>query len=1026
MGEYRRLTDGLNRVGKLIPANENPYNYITDTSKDWYLSIYKYNDSHKKLAEQTITVEKVDKKTKEKIKYERDRGIDGIEDVTTNILVFDVDSKHDLTKAKLDCITICERLDSYGIPYDQQNISFSGGKGFSVVVEHDIELTPEEHKSIAESIAGDLETFDTVNYNASRIFRLNHTKHNKSGLYKTPLSFNELKSLGIDSIKKLATEEYSVVPMVKTSLPKKIQNLKTVKKEEQKPVIEKVKTLPENLEIDFSKKPYYLSDLKYVLQCGYIPEGRGNEGMMVLCATYRHVGMDKVDAYHLLKSVNEKRSEIYGIERRTNDEIWEQVIATVYSPAWRGGTYTKDQSDLLEEIATKFNIVEHNKVVTTKDMIKQFYIDMENISKNTIKTGIKPLDREIRITPGMMVGLLAAPSAGKCLGRGTLIRMFDGSLKKVEDIQIGDILMGDDSSPRNVLSICSGRENLYKIKQENGNDYIVNESHILSLKNNVNFTDSDRKKQFKKEVVDISILDYLKQGKLFKKHYKGYKVGVEYNEKSLEMDPYLMGLWLGDGTSSKPEITTADEKILNYLILELCEKNGLFINNYNNQITYTFTSQKGPGGSPVNKFLNHLRGYEVLNNKHIPLAFKINSRTNRLKLLAGLIDSDGFYDSRRNSYEITQKNKRLTDDIVDLVRSLGFRCSINKKIAKYKSATKGKLYEGATEVFRLHISGDNLEEIPVLLERKKANSQNKTAKLLTKITVESIGEGEYFGFEIDGNRRFLLEDYTVTHNTSIATSIIEAQAKLGMNPGLLSMDMDRGMMTQRLIQRCAGINIEPKIRKIDKNDEFYDPEYDIKKDPVMLDAVDKFHNTYKPVSFDYTRGANLESIEEFIKAQKMLYGNNFNLLVVDYLEKVRGPYTDATANSGYVASRLSDLAATYSVAIILLLQPQKSAGDPSEELLSMRKVKGASVIEQDCRVILTMWRPGFDPQNVYPDNFASIAVVKNNMGRITQVDLGWDGAKGEVYELNHEQRKRLKDLIEERKEKKKEQENEAW
>jgi len=136
------------------------------------------------------------------------------------------------------------------------------------------------------------------------------------------------------------------------------------------------------------------------------------------------------------------------------------------------------------------------------------------------------------------------------------------------------------------------------------------------------------------------------------------------------------------------------------------------------------------------------------------------------------------------------------------------------------------------------------------------------------------------------------------------------------------------------------------------------------------------------------------------------------MVVVDYLEKVRGPYSDATANSGYVASRLSDLASTYDIAIMILLQPQKSAGDPSEELLSMRKVKGASVIEQDLRLIMTLWRPGFNPKNSSNDKYASIAIVKNNMGPVTQIDFGWDGLKGKFSELSGQERKHLSELRE--------------
>jgi hypothetical protein len=54
MSKYRRLTKGLNSIGKLIPANADPYEYITDTSKDWYLSIYQYDEDQKKQAEESI------------------------------------------------------------------------------------------------------------------------------------------------------------------------------------------------------------------------------------------------------------------------------------------------------------------------------------------------------------------------------------------------------------------------------------------------------------------------------------------------------------------------------------------------------------------------------------------------------------------------------------------------------------------------------------------------------------------------------------------------------------------------------------------------------------------------------------------------------------------------------------------------------------------------------------------------------------------------------------------------------------
>ena len=59
--------------------------------------------------------------------------------------------------------------------------------------------------------------------------------------------------------------------------------------------------------------------------------------------------------------------------------------------------------------------------------------------------------------------------------------MYDGSLKAVQNIEIGDQLIGDDGEPRNILSTTTGREKMYQINQSNGISYTVNQSHILSL-----------------------------------------------------------------------------------------------------------------------------------------------------------------------------------------------------------------------------------------------------------------------------------------------------------------------------------------------------------------------------------------------------------------------------------------------------------------------------------------------------------------------------------------------------------------
>jgi len=255
---------------------------------------------------------------------------------------------------------------------------------------------------------------------------------------------------------------------------------------------------------------------------------------------------------------------------------------------------------------------------------------------------------------------------GKCLGINTPVMMYDGSIKMVQNIKEGDLLMGDDSTSRKVLNTCSGEEQMYDIIQGRGDKYTVNESHILSLKNE------------SKNIEDICIRDYIKLSQYRKNNLSGYKVPIVFKKQEIELNPYLLG------------------------------------------------TQEGS----------------------IPSQYKYNCRDVQLQVLAGIIDTKGLV--RRNHYEIYEKNKQVADDIVYIARSLGFYSNFYIENA-----------------YRIIICGNNLEDIP-LVRKQRAISTSVKDDLLTDIKVVPSSERKYYGFSIDGNRRFLLGDFTVTHNTAIA------------------------------------------------------------------------------------------------------------------------------------------------------------------------------------------------------------------------------------------------------------------
>jgi hypothetical protein len=370
---------------------------------------------------------------------------------------------------------------------------------------------------------------------------------------------------------------------------------------------------------------------------------------------------------------------------------------------------------------------------------------------------------------GYCFGFEGSPGIGKCFKKDTPIMLSNGKIKMVQDITTEDKLMGDDSTQRNVLALGRGREKMYHIKQVKGEDYVVNESHILSLKMTKPRSKGGKyqtiigKRYYKNDIVDICIKDYLSLPKYLKGCLKGYKVGLYFREQDVSLEPYALGYWLGDGDKTTFRLTTIEKEVIEYFTEYACKYN---LQLTKNDISYHITTGK-MGGRDYNRnpLLNMLKQYNLIHNKHIPEEYKINSREKRLELLAGLIDSDGYYSPITNALEITQKNKTLADDILFLVRSLGMR-GMMKECEKY-CVYKGEKIYGIYH--RIIITGSGLDEIPVKCPRKKAREHKQLKNCLnTGISVIPMEEDDYYGFQIDGNSRFVLGDLTVTHNTSLA------------------------------------------------------------------------------------------------------------------------------------------------------------------------------------------------------------------------------------------------------------------
>lgn len=368
-------------------------------------------------------------------------------------------------------------------------------------------------------------------------------------------------------------------------------------------------------------------------------------------------------------------------------------------------------------------------------------------------------------------------AAGGCLAKGTRVLMYDLSTKPVEDVVVGDVLMGADSKPRNVLKLYGGRSTMYKVHQKKGQDYIVNDKHTLIFEDQGVDTRAtiDGKRVYTGRKHESGLHKFTAEKfyegswKSTERRFKGIKASLDFKEQAVNLDPYYLGLWLGDGTSRSAYITNVDEEILNYLYGELPELYDVKVSPHDG-VTVAITKTEG---GRTNDIVQRLKGYGLILNKHIPKDYIKNSREVRLQLLAGLIDSDGclakdYKTKQPKGYYITQKRKQLAEDIALLSRSLGYHTTLKERTSTMKRED-GTLY--TCQTYTIAIFAKDYTEIPVKVERKKCTIQSIKNPLRSTVKLEKLPEDYYYGFELDGDHLFLLEDFTITHNTSASKTI---------------------------------------------------------------------------------------------------------------------------------------------------------------------------------------------------------------------------------------------------------------
>jgi replicative DNA helicase len=531
--------------------------------------------------------------------------------------------------------------------------------------------------------------------------------------------------------------------------------------------------------------------------------------------------------------------------------------------------------------------------------------------------------------------------------KGTPVVMYDGTLKVVEDVVVGDVLLGPDGGPRCVLSTNQGVGDMYEIRPNwKGKRWVVNFDHILTLVG----TGSAEKNRWGEQIIDVPLREWWTWSKKKKHNFKLLRASaLEFGgaaKVELPIEPYFLGVLLGDGSmqQSTPLVTTADDEIVREVHRQ-AKLWGLSVSKHHNdkKLCPSYGIHGGTRGgrvpNPLMAALSSLglRGHSS-DDKFIPQIYKTASMRDRREIFAGLIDTDGS--RNMTGFDYVTKSKTLADDVAFVARSLGMAALVSRSM---KRAQTGPI----REYWRVNITGDAVTTIPCRLERKRIterrhfrNALHVGFKVVPTGTVET-----FYGFTLDGDSRYLLDDFTITHNSYFAQRYLRNQARLGRSVLYISVEDPQELMFCRMLADFSS----PKLRPVHIRQKLADPRV-VEQARLAMSA-----ELRGLVRYVIRKKATVAEVCQIIRRHRFMVG--IDSVVIDYLQAVQPNKTtnNKTQDTAFIVSELKKCFEDCGVAGWVLSQYARDGYREGAEP-NIQACKYAGDIENESEIMCLLWR----------------------------------------------------------------------
>lgn len=426
--------------------------------------------------------------------------------------------------------------------------------------------------------------------------------------------------------------------------------------------------------------------------------------------------------------------------------------------------------DIVENINTEHNLQELR--LRNQDRIRQFQKKARSRGTGYHCPNFPMFDQAMEGLQSGLYMIAGESNGGKALKLSTPVLLSNGTWTTIGDIKLGDSVWGDDGKPTNVISKSEifTDHKCYRITLDDKTVLHADADHRWKVFKYCCHKPNNREMVLKTSDMIDSFKHVNPDGYPRYNYRIPMQKAIEYPEIELPIDPYLLGIWLGDGCATGTSITLFDEDFP-YIESRIKARTGFFLTGQrcssNHGITCHIVKEKKRGKK--NPFLSALKKLNLLGNKHIPREYLCSSIEQRQELLKGLMDTDG-YCAKDGLCEFVQKeSSKIHEGFGELLSSLGIKWSSHKKDARCNR----KIFPAIR--YNFVVSKDNS---CFSLERKMKNLreklENRSFLYKTIVNIEEIPSEPMQCIGVSNKSHCFLvgEKLTVTHNTSLTLSLL--------------------------------------------------------------------------------------------------------------------------------------------------------------------------------------------------------------------------------------------------------------